>query len=205
MMVGIVSIGPGIVPLAGFQPAADPASGVIAFCAGVDDPALFHGFDTGWSVIPDADTGYVWAWDFGTAALVQLYRPSLDYRLASQVVGIDPKTTTSTAWEAVGGVVLTPSMHGDLATVLAALTCETLVSGIAELRVTETDSLGAVVDMLPVPLPLTDTAGGYVTRSLATTVSPSAGQNTYRVEARVATVGDSISVRFVTMALAVVG
>ena len=100
--------------------------------------------------------------------------------------------------------MLTPSMHGDLETVLAALTCEALVSGIAELRVTETNSLGVVVDMLPVPLPLTDTAGEYVTTSLATTVPPSTGQNTYRVEARVATVGDSISVRFVTMALAVV-
>ena len=89
--------------------------------------------------------------------------------------------------------------------IAAAMTGEALVSGSAELRVTETDAAGVVVDMTPTPLPLADTAGVYTTWALVTTVPPRAGRNTYRVEARVAASGDSAALRFASMALAVSG
>jgi hypothetical protein len=194
----------GIVPLEEFRIAANPAAAVAAFCAEYTPPLSegdYLGIDTGWASVQTPADGYVWAWDFDASALVEKAAPSPEYRLSVEVVAIDPKVVTSATWEPIGGVVLTPAVHGDLASISAAMTGEAMVSGSAELRVTETAA--AVVDMTPTPLLLADTAGAYETWSLTTTVSPSAGQNTYRVECRVIGGSDSASVRFASMALAV--
>ena len=208
MIVGIVKVGPGIVALEEFRESASPSAAVTAFCSEYTPPLVeadYLGVDTGWSSVQSAADGYVWAWDFDLSTLVQLATPSVEYLLSVEVVSITPQVVTATTWTPIGGVVLTPSVHGDLAAVAAAMTGEALVGGSVELRVTETDSLGVVVDMTPTPLPLADTAGVYITWALVTTVPPSAGRNTYRVEARVVASGDSASLRFASMALAVSG
>ena len=208
MIVGIVKVGPGIVSLEEFRESIDPAAAVAAFCTEYTPPldeADYLGIDTGWSAVQSAADSYVWAWDFALSALVQKAAPSPEYRLSVEVVAIEPQVVTVSTWAPIGGVVLTPSVHGDLASIAAAMTGEALVSGSAELRVTETDSSGVVVDMTPTPLPLADTAGAYITWALTTTVPPSAGRNTYRVEARVIGGSDSASLRFASMALAVSG
>ncbi len=206
MIAGIVRIDAGIVPLEEFRIAATPAAAVAAFCGEYDPPLSegdYLGINTGWASAQRAAEGYVWAWNFASSALVEMRSPSPEYRLSVEVVAIDPKVVITSTWEPIGGVVLTPAVHGDLASISAAMTGEALVVGNAELRVTETDAAGAIVDMTPTPLPLADTAGEYETWSLATTVPPSAGQNTYRVECRVIGGSDSASVRFASMALAV--
>jgi hypothetical protein len=206
MIAGIVKIDAGIVPLEEFRIAANPVAATAAFCGEYTPPfngADYLGIDTGWASVQRAADGYVWAWDFASSALVEMRSPSPEYRLSVEVVAIDPKVVTAAAWKPIGGVVLTPAVHGDLASISAAMTGEALVVGNAELRVTETDAAGAIVDMTPTPLPLADTAGEYETWSLVTTVPPSAGQNTYRVEARAIGGSDSASVRFASMALAV--
>ena len=208
MIVGIVRVDGGIVPLEEFRAAPTPAVAISAFCAEYTPPLSesdYLGIDTGWTSVQAAAAGSVWAWSFGPSVLVELAAPSPDYRLSVEVVAIDPQVVTSGTWTPIGGVVLTPAIHGDLQSISAAMTGEALVSGSAELRVTEANGMGVVVDMTPTPLPLADTAGVYATWALATTVSPSPGQNTYRVEARVigAAPGITASVRFASMALAV--
>jgi len=206
MIAGIVKIDAGVVPVEEFRIAANPAAAVAEFCGEYTPPfdvADYLGIDPGWTVVPDAAAGYVWAWNFDTAALVEMRSPSPEYRLSVEVVAIDPKVVTGATWKPIGGVVLTPAVHGDLASISAAMTGEAMVSGSAELRVTETDAAGAVADMTPTPLLLADTAGAYETWALTTTIPPSAGQNTYRVECRVIGGSDSASVRFASMALAV--
>ena len=206
MIAGIVRIDAGIVPLEEFRIAATPAAAVAEFCGEYAPPLSegdYLGIDTGWASVQTPADGYVWAWDFDTSAIVEMRSPSPEYRLSVEVVAIDPKVVTSGTWEPIGGVVLTPAVHGDLASISAAMTGEALVVGNAELRVTETDAAGAIVDMTPTPLPLADTAGAYEMWALVTTIPPSGGQNTYRVECRVVGGSDSASVRFASMALAV--
>lgn len=207
MIVGIAKVGAGIVALEEFRQGSDPAAVVAAFCAEYSPPlaeAAYLGIDTGWSAVQSTADGYVWAWDFDLSTLVQKAAPSPEYRLSVEVVAIEPQVVTVSTWAPIGGVVLTPAVHGDLASIAAAMTGEALVSGAAELRVTETDSSGVVVDMTPTPLPLPDTAGVYTTWALTTTVPPRDGRHTYRVEARVIGGSDSASLRFASMALAVV-
>jgi hypothetical protein len=206
MIAGIAKVGAGVVALEEFREGSDPAAAVAAFCAEYSPPlaeAAYLGIDTGWPAVQSAADGYVWAWDFDLSALVQKAAPSPEYRLSVEVVSITPQVVTASTWTPIGGVVLTPSVHGDLASIAAAMTGEALVSGSAELRVTETDAAGVVVDMTPTPLPLADTAGAYITWALTTTVPPRDGRHTYRVEARVVASGDSASMRFASMALAV--
>jgi len=205
VIVGIVRVDAGIVALEEFRIAATPAAAVDAFVSEYAAPppaSDYLGIDTGWAYVHTPSAGYVWAWDSDASALVEKRAPSPEYRLSVEVVAIEPAVVTSSAWVSIGGVVLTPSAHGDLSAISAAMTGEALVSGSADLRVTETDAAGTVLDMTPTPIPLADTAGEWVTWALATTVEPSAGQNTYRVEVRA--VG-SASVRFASMALAVDG
>ena len=207
MIAGIVRIDAGIVPLEEFRIAATPAAAVTTFCAEYTPPLSegdYLGIDTGWASVQAPADGYVWAWDFGTSALVQKRSPSLEYRLSVQVLG-QPWLVSSTAWETVGAVTLDPSPHGDLAQIAASVAGEALVAGTAEIRVVEVDAVGVEVDMMPAPLPLSDTGGGYVYWQAITTVSPRAGHNRYEVQARVGTLGDSASVRFTSMALVIDG
>ena len=206
MIAGIVRIDVGIVPLEEFR-AATPAAAVTTFCSEYTPPlseADYLGIDTGWASVQAPADGYVWAWDFATSALVQKRSPSLEYRLSVQVLG-QPWLVSSTAWETVGAVTLDPSPHGDLAQIAASVAGEALVAGTAEIRVVEVDTAGVVVDMMPAPLPIPDTGGGYDYWQAITTVSPRAGHNRYEVQARVGTLGDSASVRFTSMALVIDG
>ncbi len=207
MIIGVARIGPGIVPLEEWRDAQDAAAAVGAFCARHQtpkNPADYIGIDPGWASVQRPSDGYVWAWDFDLATLVQARSPSLEYRLSVQVRG-EAQLVITTDWETVGGVVTTPALQGDLAKISAAMTGQALVSGTAEIRIIETDDLGVVVDMMPTPLPLADSGGGYQTWVAASTVPPSSGRNTYEVQARIGAPGDSASVRFTSMALVVDG
>ena len=205
MIVGIVKIDAGIVPLEEFRIAANPAAATAAFCGEYTPPfdiADYLGIDTGWASVQRAADGYVWAWDFASSALVEMRSPSLEYRLSVQVLG-QPWLVSATTWETVGGVTLDPSPHGDLGQIAASLAGEALIAGTAEIRVVEFDAAGVAANMMPTPLPLPDTGGGYQYWQAITTVPPRAGHNRYEVQARVGTLGDSASVRFTSMALVV--
>lgn len=207
MIVGIAKIGPGVVALEEFRSGmTSPTEAVSLFCSEHESPppeSDFLGIDTGWESVQRPADGYVWAWDFDSHSLVELASPSPEYRLSVEVVAIDPKVVDSQTWSAIGGVVLTPEIHGDLARISAAMTGEAMVIGSAELRVTETDHAGSVVDMTPTPLTVLDTGGAYQTWSLVTQVPPAAGQNTYRVEARAVGPTAQASVRFASMVLVI--
>ena len=209
MIVGIVKIDAGAVPLEEFRIGASAADAVAAFCGEYVPPlavADYLGVDTGWVSVKIPADGYAWAWDFGASALVQIPSPSPDYRLSVQVLsGADPAVVTATTWETVGGVVLTPAAHGELAHVSAAMTGEAQISGSVEVRVVETDEAGAEIDLTPAPLLLGDTAGVYEMWALQTVVAPRGGRNRYTVQVRAVSAGDSASVRFASMALVVDG
>ncbi len=207
MIAGIVRIDAGIVPLEEFRIAATPAAAVTTFCSEYDPPLSegdYLGIDTGWASVQTPADGYVWAWDFASSTLVEKRAPALEYRLSVQVLG-QPWLVSSTTWETVGAVTLDPSPHGDLGQIAASVAGEALVVGTAEIRVVEVDASGVEVDMMPAPLPLSDTGGGYEYWQAITTVPPRAGHNRYEVQARVGTLGDSASVRFTSMALVIDG
>ena len=207
MIAGIVKIAAGVVPIEEFRIAANPAAAVAEFCAEYTPPfdvADYLGIDPGWSAVPDAAEGYVWAWDFGASALVEMRSPAYEYRLSVQILG-QPQIVTSTTWATVGGVTLDPSPHGDLAQMAASIAGEALVSGAAEIRIIEIDAADIEVDMMPTPLALGDTGGGYHYWAGITTVPPRAGPNRYEVQARIGTAGDTASVRFTSMALVIDG
>lgn len=208
MIVAIIKIDAGG-PLEEFRIAPAPADAVAAFCGEYVPPldeADYLGVDTGWPSVQIPADGYAWAWDFGERALAQIPAPSPDYRLSVQVLsGAAPAVVASTTWETVGGVILTPAAHGDLAHVSAAMTGEAQISGSVEVRVVETDEAGAEVDLTPAPLLLGDTAGAYEMWALQTVVAPRPGRNRYTVQVRAVSAGDSASVRFASMALVVDG
>lgn len=208
MIVAIIKIDAGG-PLEEFRIAPAPADAVAAFCGEYVPPldeADYLGIDTGWPSVQIPADGYAWAWDFGAGALVQIPAPSPDYRLSVQVLsGAAPAVVASTTWETVGGVILTPAAHGELAHVSAAMTGEAQISGSVEVRVVETDEAGTEIDLTPAPLLLGDTAGVYEMWALQTVVAPRGGRNRYTVQVRASSAGDSASVRFASMALVVDG
>jgi len=129
---------------------------------------------------------------------------AVDYRLSVQVTG-DARLVADTDWVTCGGVVTDPSAQGDVASIVGSISGEALVSGSAEIRMIETNGEGVVVDLMPNPLTLPDSGGGYAPWTTLTTEAPRAGRNTYEMQARVGADGDTASLRWVSIALVVVG
>ena len=77
MIVGIVKVGPGIVPLEEFREGASTAAAVAEFCGEYSPPfteADYLGIDSGWTA-PTPELLKQWAWDFDTSALVEIVAP----------------------------------------------------------------------------------------------------------------------------------
>ncbi len=77
MIVGIVKIGPGIVPLEEFRDGSSTASAVAEFCGEYTPPfaeADYLGIDSGWTA-PTPELRKQWGWNFDTSALVEIVDP----------------------------------------------------------------------------------------------------------------------------------
>ncbi len=77
MIVGIVKIGPGVVPLEEFREGASAVAAVAEFCGEYTPPfaeADYLGIDSGWAT-PAAELRKQWGYDFDVSALVEIVTP----------------------------------------------------------------------------------------------------------------------------------
>lgn len=102
----------GIVRVDEFREAVSPGAAVDAFVNDYNpplNPADWLGVDTGWVQYQPPAPDYTWAYDFGTALLVQ-QAIAPDYSLLAAPQVLQQKTLLSVGLEEIAGVVAAPSL-----------------------------------------------------------------------------------------------
>lgn len=144
------------------------------------------------------DTGQKAALDAVVAAHVPAVT-GYKFHASSKYVELE-KDVTLTDWAAVGGAVTNPGFFmQDRARAVARSTGGYQVSGgDLELRFVEADDLGVEVIMSAVPWVCVDSSGAWKNFQFSTNLPPRAGENLYRLDARLINGATSAKIRFVS-------
>lgn len=170
----------GTVRVEEFREAASPGDAVTAFVNAYNpplNPANWLGVDTGWAQYQPPAPDYIWAYDFGTALLVQqAITPEYSLLAAPQV--LQQKTLSSPALEEIAGVVAAPSLiTPDISRLILRAIGKYRTTGLGSaLRLYENGV--AISPQLNLP----NTNGAWSVFALNTTTSLNAGVNVYTIQ-----------------------